>query len=257
MSNPDKEQTMKAIRKRLNYANVMSSMAVFFVVGGGATALATTHLGRNSVGTAQLKPGAVTAAKIRDRAITGSKIQDGSITGTDIQVDSLPVPVFPPVPVADPVAGEVPFGFYVTGGETEIATVGPFRFDAFCNMTIDGDSRANAAGLLVETTFHDGQDNGSDDDATYEFSPTDGQEGEEFGPQPFGGPGGRTIMLVGEKQVPTGQPLTTSSKSGRVLVTAKTGATVIGENLTVGVQLPGHPDECFFAGTIKDLTSGS
>lgn len=44
---------MKLIRKRLTYANVMSSIAVFLVLGG-ATALAA-GLAKNSVGTKQLK----------------------------------------------------------------------------------------------------------------------------------------------------------------------------------------------------------
>jgi hypothetical protein len=41
---------LKQIRKRLTYANVMSSIAVFLVLGG-ATALAAGQLGKNSVGT--------------------------------------------------------------------------------------------------------------------------------------------------------------------------------------------------------------
>ena len=41
---------MKQIRKRLTYANVMSTIAVFFVVGG-ASALAATQLGKNTAGT--------------------------------------------------------------------------------------------------------------------------------------------------------------------------------------------------------------
>jgi hypothetical protein len=44
------------IREKLTYANVMATIAVFLVLGGGAYALS---LGRNSVGTKQLKPGAV------------------------------------------------------------------------------------------------------------------------------------------------------------------------------------------------------
>jgi hypothetical protein len=64
---------LKQIAKRLTYANVMSSIAVFLVLGG-ASALAASHLGKNSVGASQLKKNAVTAAKIKNGAITGSKI---------------------------------------------------------------------------------------------------------------------------------------------------------------------------------------
>ncbi|HEX8959780.1 MAG TPA: hypothetical protein VF770_08150 [Solirubrobacterales bacterium] len=73
---------MHRIRKRLTYANVMSSIAVFLVLGGAA--FAAMKLPRNSVGTSQLKNSAVTTAKIRKGAVDGRKIADGSITGADI-----------------------------------------------------------------------------------------------------------------------------------------------------------------------------
>jgi hypothetical protein len=55
---------MKLVRKRLTYANVMSSIAVFLVVAGG-TAFAASQLGKESVGTKQLKKEAVSLAKIK------------------------------------------------------------------------------------------------------------------------------------------------------------------------------------------------
>jgi len=58
---------MKLVRKRLTYANVMSSIAVFFVVAGG-TAFAASQLGKESVGTSQLKKEAVSLAKIKKAA---------------------------------------------------------------------------------------------------------------------------------------------------------------------------------------------
>ena len=79
---------MKQIRKRLTYANVMSSIAVFLLLGG-ATALAAGKLGKNSVGTKQLKNNAVTTAKIKNNAVTGAKIKNGTITGTKINLGSL------------------------------------------------------------------------------------------------------------------------------------------------------------------------
>jgi hypothetical protein len=70
---------MKSVRKRLTYANVMSSLAVFLVLGG-ATAFAAGQLGKNTVGSKQLKKNAVTAAKIKAGAITATKIKNGAIT---------------------------------------------------------------------------------------------------------------------------------------------------------------------------------
>jgi hypothetical protein len=58
---------LKSVRKRLTYANVMSSIAVFLVVAGG-TAFAASQLGKESVGTRQLKKEAVSLAKIKTAA---------------------------------------------------------------------------------------------------------------------------------------------------------------------------------------------
>jgi hypothetical protein len=69
---------VKQIRKRLTYANVMSSIAVFFVLAGSA-AIAATVLPKNSVGKKQLKANAVTTAKIKKNAVTGKKIAKNAI----------------------------------------------------------------------------------------------------------------------------------------------------------------------------------
>jgi hypothetical protein len=78
---------VKQIRKRLTYANVMSSIAVFLVLGG-ATALAA-GLAKNSVGSKQLKKNAVTSAKIKNNAVTTSKIKNGAITGAKVNAGTL------------------------------------------------------------------------------------------------------------------------------------------------------------------------
>ena len=82
---------MKQIRKRLTYANVMSTIAVFLVLGG-ATALAASTLGKNTVGSKQLKNNAVTAAKIKNGAVTGAKIAGGAIGASQINTTGLTVP---------------------------------------------------------------------------------------------------------------------------------------------------------------------
>jgi hypothetical protein len=56
------------IRKKLTYANVMSTIAVFLVLGGGA-AFAATQLAKNSVGAKQLKKNAVTTAKLKKASV--------------------------------------------------------------------------------------------------------------------------------------------------------------------------------------------
>ena len=53
--------------RRPSYANVVSTLALFFALGGGAYAAAT--LPANSVGPRQIKKNAVERAKIKSNAI--------------------------------------------------------------------------------------------------------------------------------------------------------------------------------------------
>jgi hypothetical protein len=79
---------VKQIRRHLSYANVMSSLAVFVVLGGAA--VAATQLPKNSVGTKQLRKNAVTAAKLKKDAVTGAKVQSGSLEASDFKAGQLP-----------------------------------------------------------------------------------------------------------------------------------------------------------------------
>jgi len=69
---------MKQIRTRLTYANVMSSIAVFLVLGGGA-AFAATQLPANSVGTKQIKKNAVRTGKVSFEAIRAGKLSKNAV----------------------------------------------------------------------------------------------------------------------------------------------------------------------------------
>jgi hypothetical protein len=91
---------VKEFRSRLTYANVMSTIGVFLLLGTGAALAADQVLPKKSVGTKQLKTGAVTAAKLKKSAVTkvkikngavdGSKIKDGSVTGSEIDPATTP-----------------------------------------------------------------------------------------------------------------------------------------------------------------------
>lgn len=65
---------MRGAGRRLSYANVVSTLALFIALGG-ATAFAATQLPKKSVGAPQLRPGAVTASKLRKNAVTAPKIK--------------------------------------------------------------------------------------------------------------------------------------------------------------------------------------
>jgi hypothetical protein len=109
---------LQQIRKRLTYANVMSSIAVFLVLGG-ATAFAATQLGKNSVGAKQLKANAVTAAKIKKNAVTGAKIKKDAVTGAKIKNGSV-------------TAAKIPDGA-ITGSKVNVATLGTVPVSAATN----------------------------------------------------------------------------------------------------------------------------
>ena len=58
---------MENLRQKLTYSNVISTVCLFLLVGGGS-AYAATQLAKNSVGSAQIKQGAVTPAKLSSAA---------------------------------------------------------------------------------------------------------------------------------------------------------------------------------------------
>jgi len=79
---------VKRIRQRLTFANVMSSIAVFLVLGGGA-AYATKKVGSNeikgnSITTGKIKKEAVSAAKLKKNAVTNAKIRNGAVNSFKI-----------------------------------------------------------------------------------------------------------------------------------------------------------------------------
>lgn len=99
---------LKEIGGRLTYANVVSTLALFLVLCGGAAiaakvpkksvgpsqlkanAVTTAKIKANAVTTRKIKRGAVSNAKIKDRAVEGAKIADSSITADDIDEDATP-----------------------------------------------------------------------------------------------------------------------------------------------------------------------
>lgn len=75
---------MSRIRKRLTYANVISTLALVLVVGGGS-AVAASQFGKETIGTRALKAEAVTPAKLSQRskaALTGPAGPKGATGAT-------------------------------------------------------------------------------------------------------------------------------------------------------------------------------
>lgn len=82
---------MQQVRRRLTYANVVSSLALFVALGG-ATAFAVQQLPERSVGERQLRPGAVTPSKLRRNAVTAPKIKALAIKNGKLANGSVTTP---------------------------------------------------------------------------------------------------------------------------------------------------------------------
>jgi hypothetical protein len=74
---------LRAVLRRLTYANVIATLALFLALGGGAVWAA--NKAANKVGTGKLKPNAVTAGKIKANAVTTSKIRENAVTAAKIR----------------------------------------------------------------------------------------------------------------------------------------------------------------------------
>lgn len=74
---------MQRIRQRLTYANVMSTIAVFLLLGGGA-AFAAKKMGTHKIGSGRLRGASVTKTKIKRGAVTASKIRKGAVRANKI-----------------------------------------------------------------------------------------------------------------------------------------------------------------------------
>jgi len=143
---------VKHVRMQLTYANVMSSIAVFMVLGGGAAVAASQMLPANSVGSRQLQARAVKTGyidrnavrvgkigleavragklaenavptnRLRDNAVTGAKIARGAVTASKlgpITTVEATFPVASVTKVADQTV-QCPRGSIVAGGGTQI-----------------------------------------------------------------------------------------------------------------------------------------
>lgn len=130
---------MKQIRKRLTYANVMSTMAVFLLVGGGA-AFAATKLPKNSVGGKQLKNNSVTSPKVKDHSLLAADFKAGQIPAG---------PQGPQGPAGSDAFGEL---VYKVGAEVEILANEQAGVSVDCDpgYHVVGGGVASSAGVTGE-----------------------------------------------------------------------------------------------------------
>jgi hypothetical protein len=128
---------LRAIGRRLTYANVIATLALFLALGGGAV-WAAAHK-TDKIGTGKLKPNAVTAGKIKADAITQSKIRNNAVTnaklregavnlakiaaGTNVIATATSSPVAVDGPSAVPVSFNAPLSFTPATGSVYLMSI--------------------------------------------------------------------------------------------------------------------------------------
>lgn len=141
---------MKQIRKRLTYANVMSSLAVFLILGGATAFAAVKKVGPNEIKANSIKTGkivkeAVTAGKIKKNAVTESRIADGAVTTNKLADNAV---------TTSKIANDA-----VTGDKVKESTLGEVPSAANA-AKLDGKTAASfassAGGIKAAFVFDDG-----------------------------------------------------------------------------------------------------
>ena len=84
---------MKGVRKRITYANVVSTLTLFLVLGGGAAyaakKLTTNDIKKGAIKTKLLAKNAVSSAKIASNAVKARNIAPGAVGGKQLAADSV------------------------------------------------------------------------------------------------------------------------------------------------------------------------
>lgn len=231
---------MKQLRKRLTYANVMASIAVFLILGG-ASAVAAKKIGSNelksnSVTTAKIKKNAVTAAKIKKNAVTTAKLKNGAVTGAKVNLGSLGT-----VPsansantasVANSLSGRIPISVNIGEGTKDVATVGPFT-------------------IRVECTI----DNGGEDEGQFQLltsvdgAAMDDNNGDEF--VPFNISDNPAELY--EEETTTGEPDIEAADEPGLIAVAPEGTAIVLQNQSIGFNLTGHAGQCYFGALLQKI----
>jgi hypothetical protein len=112
---------MGPVKRRLNYANVIATVALFLALGGGVVwaggKIGAKGLKANAVTAGKIKRNAVTNVKIRANAVTGPKIKNGAVSfaklaaGANLVAAAAggPVPASGGAPLSVPLAGTASF----------------------------------------------------------------------------------------------------------------------------------------------------
>ncbi len=76
------------MRPKLTYSNVVSTLCLFLLLGGGA-AYAAGHLGKNAVKSKNIAKNAVKSKQIASNAVTSAKIKNGAVTAAKLKAGTI------------------------------------------------------------------------------------------------------------------------------------------------------------------------
>ena len=85
---------MRAIRKRLTYANVVATLALFLALGGGvyaATKIKGSEIKKGTIRGKQIKRASVPGNKLKDASVPGGKLKQETVTGAQVNESTLEV----------------------------------------------------------------------------------------------------------------------------------------------------------------------
>jgi len=150
------------MRRHLTYANVMSSIAVFMVLGGVSYAAAT--LPRDSVGTKQLRRNSVTHSKMASGSVGHKELRRRSVTrgalSTDIRSQLAKAGATGPrgpAGAAGPGAKRIHWSAAASANPTSttILSIGGVTLGASCAQTGNGTQVSTSVRSSTAATFYD------------------------------------------------------------------------------------------------------
>ncbi|HEX7243968.1 MAG TPA: hypothetical protein VF245_00195 [Solirubrobacterales bacterium] len=239
---------MNKIRKRLTYSNVMSSLAVFLVLGGASAyaakkigsnelksnSVTTAKIKKNAVTSAKIKSNAITTAKIKNGAVTTEKIKNGAVTGDKVNLSTLgTVPSANSANVSNSLAGRTPFSLFTSAGTRDIVTVGPFTVRAVCAIDNGGLDEGELQ-LLTSVNGAAMDDNNGDEWVPFDVS---SNPAELYFNE----------TTTGEQEIEIGE-------TPGLIAVAPDGTAIVTQNESIGFNIAGHPGQCYFGGLVEKIS---
>jgi hypothetical protein len=214
---------LRAVLRRLTYANVIATLALFLALGGGAVWAA--NKASTKIGTGKLKPNAVTAGKIKANAVTQAKIRENAVTNAKLREGSVNL-------------SKIAAGTFVVAqaSSSPVAVNGPSAVGVNFNAPLTFTPAAGGVYLMSIEARASNLSRSGPETCRVQVVPT--VNGAEWG-------GGAPLVV--SAFAPTGEaPTGTIPNAGQ---TTPVGLAATGQTQTIGAKLIGSP-RCASSGTV-------